>query len=72
MAKADLQQAKRRLRRLEELVRDQRRRLGECQARGDAVGADKAAALLAIFQQTLESAQQMAQAQRRSHGVEEP
>jgi hypothetical protein len=70
MSKAEIQESTRRLRRLEDLVRDQRARLAAAERNGDPVFIEKHRQLLLIFTETLETAKTMAQSRRQRKGVE--
>jgi hypothetical protein len=71
MSRADLQTATRRVRRMEELIEDQRRRLAAYEARGDLTGAERAAELLQLFEGTLAWTRHMAATRRRGQGAED-
>jgi hypothetical protein len=54
---------------MEELVSDQRQRVADFLEKGDRAGADRAKALLASFERSLNVAYHALVAQRRSRGV---
>ena len=71
MAEAELLEEGRRLRRLQELVEDQRRRVAGLLESGEADAARRAESLLAVLEQCLAAADHMLATHRRSRGVEE-
>ena len=71
MAEADLLEEGRRLRRLQELVEDQRRRVAGLQENGESETVRRAMSLLAVLEQCLASAHYMLAAHRRGRGFEE-
>ena len=71
VARADLQTAARRLRRLEELIEDQRRRVAAYRANGHAKAAEHADELLRVLEESQETTRHVITLRRRSLGVED-
>lgn len=70
MAKADLQRLRRRVRQMQQLVEDQKRRAASFHTTGHARSARRAIELLFIFNETLVCARQTLNEKRRRYGVE--